>query len=65
VLTIPYIHRDDEQVILDHLTARRPVLPVGTSMIGETWPRPAPQQRDGQTRRTGQPRTQESRGGQV
>jgi tetratricopeptide (TPR) repeat protein len=36
VLPIPYIHRDDEHTIRDHLAAGRPVLLVGSSMIGKT-----------------------------
>ena len=36
VLTIPYIHRDEEQVMRDHLRAGRPVLLVGSSMVGKT-----------------------------
>jgi hypothetical protein len=36
VLAIPYIHRDDEQAIRDHLAAGRPVLLVGSSMVGKT-----------------------------
>jgi tetratricopeptide (TPR) repeat protein len=36
VLAIPYIHRDQEEGIRKHLDARRPVLLVGTSMLGKT-----------------------------
>jgi hypothetical protein len=36
VLPIPYIHRDEEGTIRGHLHARRPVLLVGSSMVGKT-----------------------------
>lgn len=36
VVAIPYISRDDEQTIRDFLTAGRPVLLVGSSMVGKT-----------------------------
>ena len=36
VVTIPYIHRDQEEVICDHLRAGRPVLLIGSSMVGKT-----------------------------
>jgi tetratricopeptide (TPR) repeat protein len=36
VLPIPYIHRDDEQVVLNYLDNNRPILLVGPSMVGKT-----------------------------
>ena len=36
VLPIPYIHRDDEDTIRAHLRAGRPVLLIGSSMVGKT-----------------------------
>jgi len=36
VLPIPYIHREEEVTILTHLRARRPVLLIGSSMVGKT-----------------------------
>lgn len=36
VLPIPYIHRDEEGTIRDHLRARHPVLLIGSSMVGKT-----------------------------
>ena len=36
VLSIPYIHRDVEDTLRDHLRARRPVLLIGSSMVGKT-----------------------------
>ena len=36
VLPIPYIHRDQEDAIRAHLHARRPVLLIGSSMVGKT-----------------------------
>ncbi len=36
VLPIPYIHRDQEDTIRTHLHARRPVLLIGSSMVGKT-----------------------------
>ena len=36
VLAIPYIRRDQEEVICGHLRAGRPVLLVGSSMVGKT-----------------------------
>ena len=36
VLPIPYIHRDEEDTIRAHLRARRPVLLIGSSMVGKT-----------------------------
>jgi hypothetical protein len=36
VLAVPYIHRDDEDTIRAHLNARRPVLLIGSSMVGKT-----------------------------
>jgi predicted negative regulator of RcsB-dependent stress response len=36
VLPIPYIHRDEEDTIRAHLHARRPVLLIGSSMVGKT-----------------------------
>ena len=36
VLPIPYIHRDEEDTIRAHLGARRPVLLIGSSMVGKT-----------------------------
>jgi len=36
VLPIPYIHRDEEEVLRAHLRARRPVLLIGSSMVGKT-----------------------------
>ena len=36
VLPIPYIHRDEEDAICTHLRARRPVLLIGSSMVGKT-----------------------------
>ena len=35
-LPIPYIHRDEEDTIRAHLRARRPVLLIGSSMVGKT-----------------------------
>ena len=36
VLPIPYIHRDEEETIRAHLGAGRPVLLIGSSMVGKT-----------------------------
>ena len=36
VLPIPYIQRDEEDAIRVHLHARRPVLLIGSSMVGKT-----------------------------
>ena len=36
VLPIPYIHRDEEDTIGAHLRAGRPVLLIGSSMVGKT-----------------------------
>ena len=36
VLSIPYIRRDEEATIRAHLRARRPVLIIGSSMVGKT-----------------------------
>ena len=36
VLPIPYIHRDEEDTIRAHLHASRPVLLIGSSMVGKT-----------------------------
>ena len=36
VLLIPYIHRDEEETIRAHLRARRPLLLIGSSMVGKT-----------------------------
>jgi len=36
VLPIPYIHRDEEDSIRAHLRAGRPVLLIGSSMVGKT-----------------------------
>jgi hypothetical protein len=36
VLPIPYIHRDEEKIIRANLHARRPVLLIGSSMVGKT-----------------------------
>jgi tetratricopeptide (TPR) repeat protein len=36
VLLIPYIHRDEEDTIRAHLRAKRPVLLIGSSMVGKT-----------------------------
>ncbi len=36
VLSIPYIHRDEEDTLRDHLRARHPVLLIGPSMVGKT-----------------------------
>ena len=36
ILPIPYIHRDEEETIRAHLRARRPVLLIGSSMVGKT-----------------------------
>jgi len=36
VLAIPYIHQDEEEAICAHLRAGRPVLLIGSSMVGKT-----------------------------
>jgi tetratricopeptide (TPR) repeat protein len=36
VLPIPYIHRDEEEIIRAHLRGGRPVLLIGPSMVGKT-----------------------------
>jgi tetratricopeptide (TPR) repeat protein len=36
ILVIPYIHRDEEETIRAHLRAKRPVLLIGSSMVGKT-----------------------------
>ena len=36
VLPIPYIHRDEEETIRAHLRVRRPLLLIGSSMVGKT-----------------------------
>ncbi len=36
VLPVPYIHRDQEDTISAYLRARRPVLLIGSSMVGKT-----------------------------
>ena len=36
ILPIRYIHRDEEETIRAHLRARRPVLLIGSSMVGKT-----------------------------
>ena len=36
ILPIPYIHRDEEESIRAHLRARRPVLLIGSSMVGKS-----------------------------
>lgn len=36
VLPIPYIHRDEEDAIRSHLAGGRPVLLIGSSMVGKT-----------------------------
>jgi hypothetical protein len=36
VLPVPYIHRDEEDTIRARLRARRPVLLIGSSMVGKT-----------------------------
>jgi tetratricopeptide (TPR) repeat protein len=36
VLSVPYIHRDEEATLRAHLRARRPVLLIGSSMVGKT-----------------------------
>src|SRR5580700_5259297 len=36
ILPIRYVHRDEEETIRAHLSARRPVLLIGSSMVGKT-----------------------------
>ena len=36
VLAIPYVHRDEEDAIRAYLRSRRPVLLIGSSMVGKT-----------------------------